>query len=479
MNVPHRIFKNTVYQLGGQFSHLILNVVTIAMIARYLGVNGYGKFSLILMILSFFVILTDFGVNDIVVRELSRDKIKTSRIVFDLFLLKLLLGIVSLGLSIFVFFLLNYPKEDQLIFAWASVALIFNALSSIGSNIVFKANLWMERSVIAILAKDLSFLVSIYLVIFIKGGLLEFIWAFLVANFVHLCMTLVLMRNVISRPLPPFDLGYWKKILRNAFPLGLAYLVVSLYAGIDTVFLAKLAGEKSVGYYNAAYKFVFQAVFIPIAFTNSIFPFMSEYWINNKEKLNVLFQKAYDFMVIIAIPLAVVVTIIAPKLILLIYGKEYTPSILALQILIWGVAVMFQSVIFGYMMVALNEQRKSIIINIWGLIVNISLNLILIPLYTFIGASIATVITEIAVIVPTIIIIQNKTNYTLSLVMLYKSFFIAIPCALLLLLTNSLNLFVQLSICILGYISFGYFLQIIPKKDMQLLWQGAKARYSS
>lgn len=84
MNITQKVFKNTAYQIGGQIFHLLLNVVIIAMIARYLGVESYGKFSLIFVILSFFIILADFGVNDIVVRELSKDKSKTSRIVYDL-----------------------------------------------------------------------------------------------------------------------------------------------------------------------------------------------------------------------------------------------------------------------------------------------------------------------------------------------------------------------------------------------------------
>lgn len=478
MNITQKVFKNTVYQIGGQIFHLLLNVVIIAMIARYLGVESYGKFSLIFVILSFFIILADFGVNDIVVRELSKDKSKISRIVFDLVFLKTLLGVAAIGLSILTVFILNYSKENQLLFTWASISLLFISLSSVG-NSIFRVNLWMGRSVIANMTKDFVLLCTVYLIIFFKGEILAIIWAFLLANFVNLIITFLLMRDVIRSPLPPFDLILWKKIIRSALPLGLAYLIVTLYAGIDIIFLDRMVGEKAVGYYNASYKFVYQAIFIPIAFINSIFPLMSEYWNNNREKLKVLFQKAYDYMVLIAIPLGMVVTITAPKLILLIYGEEYSPSILALQILIWGVVVMFMSIVFGYMMVALNEQRKSLVINSCALVLNISLNLLLIPFITFIGASIATVITELSVLTPTIYIIQKKMHFTLSLVNLYKSFFIGALCALLLILTNSLNLFIQLGICFAAYSILTYRLKLIPKQDIQLLLQRANPQGTS
>lgn len=476
MNTPQKVFKNTAYQILGQFFHVILSVATIALIARYLGVESYGKFSLILVILSFFIILTDFGVNDIVVRELSRDKSRTSRIIYDLIFLKLLLGIAAIGFSILAVFLLNYSEENISLYSWASIALLFMALGSIGNNIIFKVNLWMERAVIALVAKDIAFLGFVYVAISLQGSLLTFIWAFLFANFVNLGATFFLMRDVMNVPQVPFDFYFWKKIIRNAMPLGLAYLIVTLYVGIDTILLDKLVGKEAVGYYNAAYRLIFQAVFIPVAFINSLFPLMSEYWNSDRDKLKDLFQKAFDYTVLIAIPFGIAMTIVAPKIILFIYGDEYSQSTIPLQILSWGMVIMYPGIIVGYMMVVMNEQRKSLVINICALIVNISLNFLLIPIMTFIGASIVTIITELVAITPTIYFVQKKLNYTLSLDMLFKSVLISIPCTLLLLLSSSFNLFIQLSIFILGYMSFVCFIKLIPKKDLQLLWQKANVR---
>ena len=186
--------------MAGQFSHLLLSIVTLAMIARYLGVEDYGTFSLIFVILSFFIILTDFGINDIVVRELSSEKSRTSRIIYDLFLLKLLLGLGAIGLSILVVFILDYSKGVRELFIWASFSLLLTSLSSIGT-IFFRVNLWMERFAIAIVAKDLALLFSVYGVIFLKGDLLHFIWASLLAHFVNLSLNFLLMHDALKNPL--------------------------------------------------------------------------------------------------------------------------------------------------------------------------------------------------------------------------------------------------------------------------------------
>ncbi len=448
--------------------------MTLAVIARYLGVEGYGKFSLIFVILSFFTILTDFGLNDIVVRELSKDKSRIPRTVSDLYLFKFLLGLGAIGLSILFIFIFNYSIEIRSLFVWASLSLLMMSWSSIGT-ILFRVNLWMERSAIANMAKDVVLLFSVYGVIYLKEDLLHLIWASLLAHLVNFGFNFFLMRDAMRGPLAPRDLTLWRKVIRSAFPLGLAYLAVTLYAGIDTVLLDWMVGERAVGYYNAAYKFIYQAIVLPVAFVNSLFPFMSKYCLTDQEKLKILFQKAYDSMVLIAIPFGVAVTITAPKLILLIYGDQYTPSILALQILIWAVVLMFQTIIFGYMMVALDQQRKSLVIDLCALGVNIGLNLILIPSMSFIGASITTVVTELFVFIPTIYIIQERLNFSLSLGKLPKSFLISGICALFLILSDSLHLFIQLGISVAGCAFFTYCFKLVPKEDFQLLWQKGKS----
>ncbi|MBL7047981.1 MAG: flippase [Nitrospira sp.] len=473
MSTGRKIFSNTSFQLLGHLFHLLLNVITMALVARYLGVEGYGRYAYIFVLISMFIILTDLGLNDIVVRDLSKDRSRLSRMIVDLIWLKLILGFVVAVISIVSVKLLGVPDEVMILFVWASASLVLMSLSSIGS-IVFRVQLKMGRFVIATLARDSLLLVSVYLVTILQFGIRELIWANLLAQGVNVIVTFILMRESMTSSQEPFDRRAWAATIRSAVPLGLAYMIVTLYASIDTILLDKMVGEEAVGYYNAAYKFVFQAIFIPIAFVNSVFPFMAEYWESNREKLKVMFQKTYDLMVIIAIPMGASVTVLAPKLILLIYGREYSPSVLALQVLIWGVVVMFQSIVFGYTMVVLNEQKKSLFINIGGLLTNVILNLLLIPYFTFIGAAVATVITELFVTAPTIYIIQKKMKYTLSLTKLYKSLIAGALCALLLVVTNSLHIVLQLALLTLGYLFFIYKLKLISKEDIQIVLQKRK-----
>lgn len=479
LNIPQRVVKNTIYQLLGHFSHLFFNVVTIGLIARYLGVDRYGKFSLILVILTSFIIFTDFGINDIVVRELSKDVSRAPRVIYDLIFLKISMGVGAMGLSILTVFILNYSKEHLILISWTSVALIFVSLGSIGNNIIFRLNLWMERSAIATLAKDIAFLASVYIAIFFESTIFAFILAVVIANLINLISIFILMRDVKISRVASFDILFWKEVFRNALPLGAAYLVVTLYAGIDTILLDKMVGEAAVGYYQAAYRFIFQAILIPVAFVNSIFPLMAEYYNNNRKKLEILFQKAIDYIAIIAIPFGIFGCILAPKLILLIYGEKYVPSILSLRILVWAVVIMYFGIVCGYMMIALNEQKTSLVINIFALTINISLNLLIIPFYSFYGASLVTVITELVAIAPTIYVIYKKLSLRFSWHVIRKSILIAIPCAFLAFILNPFNVLIQLLISSCFYFIMVYFFKLVPHEDIQLVLDRAKVRYDT
>ncbi len=475
MSTSLRIFRNTAFQILGQFLHIALSCILLAVLSRYLGVERYGTYSLVFIILSFLVILTDFGINDIVVREISKDKSKTSRMVRDLFVLKLIMGLGSIVLALAIVLLMNYSREVRVLVAVASVSLVFTSLSSVG-NIVFRVNLRMERWVIASVAKDIVLVLSTCAVAYLKGTLFTLVLVTLIAHAVNLVFVLILMRAVIRPPTTSFSFAPWKTMFKAAWPLGLAYLTVSLYAGIDTLMLDKLEGKEAVGYYNASYKFVYQAIFFPVAFVNSLFPFMSKYWHEDKEKLKALLQKAYDYVVLLAVPMGCVVTVLAPKLILLVFGEEYRPSIPSLQILIWAVVLMFQSILFGYMMVALDQQKKSLVIDAFALAFNVGLNLVLIPIMSFRGAAVTTVMTELCVCLPTVYIIFRKLKFRLSPIGLLRSCVVGALCAMALVASDSLNLLWQLAICAVCYFGLIHFLKAVPKEDMDILWQRLQRR---
>jgi O-antigen/teichoic acid export membrane protein len=164
--------------------------------------------------------------------------------------------------------------------------------------------------------------------------------------------------------------------------------------------LSYMKGDEAVGWYNAAYRLIVVLLFIPSAYMSSIFPIMSRFYISSKSLLGFIYQRSLKYMLIISVPISAGTTILASRIILLIFGAEYYNSIIALQILIWAIVFIFANLVFVNLFQSINRQIVVTIIDAAAALLNILLNLLLIPRYGIVGASIATVVvTAIAFVV--------------------------------------------------------------------------------
>jgi O-antigen/teichoic acid export membrane protein len=135
-------------------------------------------------------------------------------------------------------------------------------------------------------------------------------------------------------------------------------------------------------------------LFIPAAWSSAIFPVMSKFYITSQDSLRLSFEKSFKYLTMLGIPIGVGTTLLAQRFILLVFGTEYGNSIVALQILVWSEIFIFMSITFANLFNSLN--RQVILTKITGICagLNVILNLILIPKYSLIGASVTTVFTE-------------------------------------------------------------------------------------
>ena len=158
--------------------------------------------------------------------------------------------------------------------------------------------------------------------------------------------------------------------------------------------LSIMVGYIAVGIYNAAYRLVLVLVFIPSILVTAIFPLMSQHFESSKNLLKLEYEKSVKYLFIVSTFIFVYGLIFADKIILIMYGEGYSTSIAALQALIFVVPIIFLTYLFGNILGAVNKQRVVTIVACANALLNVGLNLILIPKFSYIGASIATVATE-------------------------------------------------------------------------------------
>jgi O-antigen/teichoic acid export membrane protein len=198
------------------------------------------------------------------------------------------------------------------------------------------------------------------------------------------------------------------KVVREAAPLGAAAILTTIYYRSVFLLLSFIKGDEVVGYYNSAYALVMGLLVVPATFSSTLLPRMSDYFRNDPERLDNLYRTGFKYMFYFGISVAVGATILAGPIYQLVYPESYKPGAAVLQILIWALALMFVNALQGAHLVARNLKKQLMYFTLGGAVVNIALNLILIPSYSFTGAAVGSVASEIVTGVGSFIVLRKS-----------------------------------------------------------------------
>ncbi|KKG27046.1 hypothetical protein DU52_04910 [Methanosarcina mazei] len=392
MSTANKIFENTGFLLAGKAGTKLFSLIIVIYIARYLGNAGYGKYTFVFAFVSFFTLISEMGTHHILVREISRSPEIAKKLLGNAILISIILSFIAIFLAVFTINIMKYSEETEKLVLIASIGLLFGSLSNYG--IMYEVNLNMKYPVFFGLLSRLFLLISVMLTVIYDMGITWIVIFTVISDSLPNVLMMIFSKNII---LPEFkyDTNLCKFILKESLPLAMATLFIVIYYRIDVVMLSMLKGDADVGIYSAAYRLTDAFTFIPATFMVSLFPLMSKYHNESKDKLIFSYLKSFKFLFIIALPLAVGITLISDKIVILIYGNQFENSVQLLQILIWSTAIVFINYPLTQLLISTNKQKIFATSTAICAVLNIILNLILIPGYSYTGASVATVITQI------------------------------------------------------------------------------------
>lgn len=382
-------------------------------VARYLGANGFGILSFALAFTAIFGVFTDIGLNQLTIREVARDKTLTSKYLGNVTALKLILALLSFGAIAITINLMHYPPETKNVVYLAASYLILNALCVMFYSF-FQAHERMEFVTFARVFNALLLLGgALYAVSRSQAGPTTFAFIYVAASFVSFVFTFGISFWKFARPKVEVDLTFWKDTFKAAWPFGLSGVFTSVYFWIGSVMLSSMKGDEVVGWFNASYRLVFALSVVPVVYFTAAFPVMSKFYVTSPESLKIINEKSIKYMLFLAAPIAVGTTLLAEKVIFMIFGQEYVSSVVALQILVWAVAFVFISSGFARSLESLNKQILVTFIAAVCAVINVMLNIFLIPALSYKGASIATLTTEFAALA-FLSLLSNKIGYGIT-----------------------------------------------------------------
>lgn len=469
MSTARRIAKNTTVLFLSQMITYLMGFFITMYTARYLGAAGFGVLSLALALTGIFSVATDLGLGTLTVREVSRDKSLADQYLSNTLTMRLLLTLLTFGLIAITVNIIGYPLEVKYVTYMITASFFFGVVSGI-LFCIFQAYQKMEYQSIASLLNSAVMLIGTFLAIYYQLNILFFALLYVLSNATVMIYMLITYSRNFPLPKPGFDLDFWKRILLEALPLSVISIFGMLIFKIDTVILSIMKDELAVGFYNAAYRLMEALLFFPAVYTTSIFPLLSSMYISSKKPLKTAYVRSFKYLTILSLPIAVGTTLLADKIILLIYKSAFIPSILTLQILIWVLPFSFLNYVLGSLLTSMNRQYTVMKITMVCVAFNVILNLIIIPYYSFLGAALATVLTEaLNIILSYYIVSQILTRVKIARTIIRP--IIACVVMAVVLLYVDLNIFLEILIGTITYFTVLIGLKTFTPEDYELFRQ--------
>lgn len=361
-------------------------------IARILGPVDLGLYDPVKSLIPILLILIDFSLSVVLVREIARKPEKVEKYLSNVLGIKIVFALaILLAMGLFTNFS-NFSDLVKSILYLDGVVVVLDTFT-LTFFAVFRGLQNMKYESLGMIGTQL-----VTIIFGVTGLLLGFdlrvlFIAVACGSFFNFVFSFIMLRLKLKiRVRFAWDMDTIKTFLKIALPFAIAAIFVKIYTYTDRFMLLKLAGQRFVGWYITAHKLTYALEFIPSAFAASIFPAFSSFFLSSREDLIKTFDRAMKYLIIIAVPISFGIFVLADLIIISLAGDAYETSILPLRILIAGLIVIFLNFPVGAFLNACNMQIKNTINMGITVVVNIILNIILIPKYTFNGAAIAALV---------------------------------------------------------------------------------------
>lgn len=322
------------------------------------------------------------------------------------FVVKIILITFALSFIILVgpFFQKGY--KTIYVFAILGVTVAFDNLTIVFSS-VFQADERMDYQSIIIIISNTLMAAAGFLFIFFYPNLIVYCLVFLSGAVLRFVLSFIWCVKKYGAPVMVYDSGFHTELVKKGLPFALTTIFVGIYYYIDTFLLNIYSGEKIVGYYNASYRLIEAPLFITAALTTALFPTASKLYSQGKQQLKKMMQKVFPLSVTFGLTISIAAAFFSKELILFIYGSQYEQSALVFPILILSVSVIMPNAVMGTIIRAIDRQSVSARLTGAGAILNVLMNLIVIPVYSFVGAAWTTLATEVFILVVSLILVQR------------------------------------------------------------------------
>ncbi len=377
-----RIARNALVRSGGEIIAKVASLLFFVTMARELGREGFGAFMFALGLTTALLVGAGFGTDELTSREVARDHTRAGRYLSDVSALKTVSAVVLLALAVGIAQLGHFSADAQAAVLIVGVGVAIEAIARTW-YMIFQASERLELiSLSIVLQRTLTAVVGIA-VLKLGGGVVASSVVYTVGAVAGLAVSELSVRRLVPhRPRP--QPRSWPRLLKTAFPIGVAFLLFVLLMRLDVTLLSFIAGEEEVGLYAAAYRLVESTQFVAWAMSAAMMPWLSRTaagGLTRGYELGLLAMNG------VLLPISLVFVLFASGLIGLLYGSAFEPAVLPLQLLGLTSALYGMQSFASTTLIARDSPKTFGKLVGVVVVLNLGANLIVIPKYGADGAA--------------------------------------------------------------------------------------------
>ena len=387
-------------------------MITFSYLARVLSPDGFGVIGFATAFVSYFVLIVNYGFETYGIREIAKSPINRHKLVDSILTIRI---ITSIGVFIVLLICTIVLKKDFI----TKIAILLSGINLFAT--AFSLNWYFHgiqkmgySSVSQILASIFS-LILVFLLVKDKADVLLSIAITGLSAIVNSLMLIISYNKSFGRFSFQLDKNFIKKIIPDSTPLALSSIMIAIYYNFDMIMLGFMKSDYEVGIYNAAVKIFLIGNVSYILIMKSFFPTFAEIGFSFTNKFYRNFRKYFFSMISVGVFTTIILYLLSSQLIHILFGRMYDSSVYPLKILAMNSALVCINIIFGNPLLAWGKQNIYLIIVGIGATTNILMNLILIQHFSYLGAALATLISETAVFLGLVIVYYNLRDAKIAL----------------------------------------------------------------
>ncbi len=391
MSHGRTIARNAMWLLAATTGQKFIAFLTFTLVARLVGAEITGQFFYAISITSVFVVLTDLGMTPVVIREMAQDEESGRSVLRRAIYGKVSLIPIAILASVIYAWAVGVSMTLFLAVTLACFVMSADAVSLLWYGVIRGMRQLRFEAMGMFIGQALTAIVSVTLA-FLGAGPIGLVFGLLCGSTWNVFWSIRHARRLCA--VSAAD-GSWsaRRLAKAALPFALAGIFVKVYSYADTLMLRQFFGEIAVGYYAVAYKLTYAFQFLPLAFVAALYPGMSAaHASSERETLRKIFTGSLRLMMIVSVPLSAGLSVFAPKIISLLYGRAFLASIVPFMIFPWVLIPIFLDFPIGSLLNATHRAGKKTTAMGITCAINVAANALLVPRFGPTGAAMAGVL---------------------------------------------------------------------------------------